>query len=103
MTHFASPGVPLDASEQLYVTTETVHIISVIETVCQFDLRSPDISEEVFRKKAKDVYLNTAHWLRIWARMHEPGVSATPGLKSSYAGLACKVGMHDTVVTLLLA
>jgi len=38
-----------------------------------------------------------------WARMHEPGVSATPGLKSSYAGLACKVGMHDTVVTLLLA
>jgi len=35
--------------------------------------------------------------------MHEPGVSATAGLKSSYAELACKDGMHDTVVTLHLA
>ena len=41
--------------------------------------------------------------VHIRARMHEPGVSATPGLKSSYAGLACKVGMHDIVVTLLVA
>jgi len=44
-------------------------------------------------------YLNVCD-LGIRARMHEPGVSATSGLKSSYAGLACKVGMHDTVVAL---
>jgi len=35
--------------------------------------------------------------------MHEAIVSASPGLKSTYAGLAHKIGMHDEGVALVLA
>jgi len=35
--------------------------------------------------------------------MHDTGVSASLGLKSSYDGLACYASMHDDVLALVRA